>query len=175
MIFNPMSNLRLLAVTVTLVGMSVGCGKTTLTDGEIFGILKTANDGQISFGQRAQAHAQGASVQSFASSVVSTDTDANTRQEALATNEGITPVTSSTNTNLQSANDAVTTKLVATPDSAFDSEYISQVISSLQNVLDIVNNDMIPDAHNADLKTELATTQATVTSQLSQAKAIQAQ
>lgn len=156
---------------------ALACGGShgNLSDGQIFGILETANNGEIKAGQYAQAHAQGASVKSYADMMVSDHTAANSRQMQLRTDQGITEATSTDNTSLQSANDAVYAKLVATPDSAFDSEYVSQMIESHQHVLDILNNDLIPDANNAALKTELQTTKSTVTDHLNQAHALQSQ
>lgn len=172
---NGISKLRHFAAALMVLGATAGCGSSALTDGKIFGILKTANDGEIKASQRAQEHAQGTSAKDYASMVNSMHTDANARQTKLATDQGITPVTSTDNTSLQSANDAVYAKLVAAPDSAFDSEYITQMIESHQKVLDLLDNDMIPAAHNASLKTELATTKAAVTDHLNKAKAIKAQ
>jgi putative membrane protein len=93
--------------------------------------------------------------------------------KALATKAKITPADSDTSNNLKNdVTDTVAT-LKAQKGKDFDRAYIDAQVKSHRDVLSVMDNKLIPNAQNTDLKTQLTDARSHVASHLAKAEDLQ--
>jgi putative membrane protein len=144
------------------------------SDAEIAHIAKTANDADIEGGNLAKSKSQNADVKSFANLMISDHTAANQAGAQAAQKAGITPADNPTSQQLMADHQTASQQLQAQSGAAFDKAYITHEVDMHQKVLTALDQTLIPNAQNPDLKQVLTTVRATVQAHLTRAKDIQA-
>ncbi|XID74924.1 DUF4142 domain-containing protein [Alkanindiges sp. WGS2144] len=146
--------------------------KTQLNDAEIMSVLNTANMGEISQGQIALQKAQNVQVKNFAKKMVTEHTNNYQKGQALGSRLGITPQNNEVSTKLKKDSDDVVNKLNKTDIKDFDKEYIDSQIKVHKMVLKTIDDKLLPNAQNAELRTLLTQTRPTIAQHLQMAELI---
>jgi putative membrane protein len=149
-----------------------GSAAVELDDGEILQVVLTANTGEIEQGELASETAQDAAVVTFAETMVTDHTAALDDGEALATDANIEPTESALSASLEAESDAIIATLESTPEEGFDLAYMQAQVMVHQKVLDLLNDELIPQAEDPDLSTYLEDVKAHVEEHLESAQGI---
>ena len=143
------------------------------SDAEIAHIVVTANTIDIEAGSLADEKGQNAEIKSFASKMVSEHTGSNQQASELAQRLGVTPADNATSQSLSSAAAATMQTLRGKSGADFDRAYIDNEVAFHQQVLDALDQVLIPSAQNTELKTLLQQTRPVIAGHLDMAKRIQ--
>jgi putative membrane protein len=144
------------------------------TDPQIAMIAVTADNVDIEAGKLAAGKTSNQKVKEFAELMVRDHTSVNNQATALAKKLNVTPEESATSRKLKSDGDKLIKKLEGLSGAAFDKAYIDNEVSYHEAVIDVVNNTLIPNAKNAELKALLESAGPIFTSHLNHAKEAQA-
>ena len=144
-----------------------------VSDAQILHIAKTANDADIEGGNLATSKGQNEEVKAFANLMISDHTAANQAGMQAATAAGVTPEDNPTSQQLMADHQAATQRLQSLSGAEFDKAYIDHEVDVHQKVLSALDQTLIPNAQNADLKNVLAQVRATVDAHLTRARDIQ--
>ena len=147
----------------------------TLTDDQILGFTHAANVGEIEQGKLAQTKAKDSKVKAFAAMMVKDHTDEDNKGKALAKRANLKPEPSPTTESLKTGAEAATSTLKGEMGADFDRSYVDTQVREHQEVLDTLDQKLIPSATNADLKTYLADVRAAVAMHLQHAEDLQKQ
>ncbi len=143
------------------------------SDAEILHIAKTANDADIEGGNLATSKSQNAEVKSFANLMISDHTAANQAAMQAAQTAGITPADNPTSQQMMADHQAAKQQLEAQSGAAFDRAYIAHEVDMHQQVLNALDQTLIPNVQNSELKQVLTQVRATVEAHLGRARDIQ--
>jgi putative membrane protein len=144
-----------------------------LTDNQILGFTHAANVGEIEQGRLAQTKAKDAKVKAFAAMMVKDHTDADNKGKALAKKANLKPEPSPATDSLKSGAEAATATLKSEMGADFDRGYVDTQVKEHQEVLDSLDQKLIPSATNVDLKTYLAEVRDAVAMHLQHAEDLQ--
>jgi putative membrane protein len=146
---------------------------TELTDGQILQVTHTANTGEIAQGKLALSKSKDTRVLGFAQMMVHDHTQADDKGMAIAKKNSIARQQSPTSEALKSDAESATNSLKVEPAGDFDAEYIATQVREHKAVLDMLDQKLIVNATNPDVKAYLAEVRAAVTSHLQQAQDLQ--
>jgi putative membrane protein len=146
-----------------------------ITDSQIAAIVVTANQVDIDAGKLAKSRAKDPKVKAFAQQMITDHTGVNKSATALVTRLKVTPEQSATSKSLQAGGDANVAKLRTLKGAEFDKAYIDQEVAYHQAVLDAVDQTLIPNAKNEELKALLVKSRPAFLAHLEHAKHVQAQ
>lgn len=140
-----------------------------LTDEQIARITDDANGAEIEQAKVAQVKAKDPRVKSFAERMIKHHGEAQAKQAKLNLK------TSDSDSSKKLENDAKNTldSLKADASANFDRDYIADQVSEHQQVLDTINNQLLPNVKNADLKNYLNEIKPTVEMHLKSAQELQ--
>jgi putative membrane protein len=144
-----------------------------VTDPQIAGIVVAANEVDIKAGELAQSKATNPQVKEFAQRMITDHTGVNQAASDLVTKLGVTPEESPTSQQLRQGGEQNRTTLQGQSGAAFDRAYIDNEVAYHQAVLDAINNTLIPNAQNPELKALLQQTAPAVEAHLQHARQIQ--
>ncbi|HEX7667337.1 MAG TPA: DUF4142 domain-containing protein, partial [Polyangiaceae bacterium] len=160
----------------TPTGNAVGTGDQsapTLNDGQILGITDAANKGEVDQAKMALKSGKSADVKAFAKMMVSDHTDAMKKLDALAAGKSIVTATSDDATKIQTDGQAAAGTLGSLTGKDFDKQYIDLQVTEHQQVLDALDQKLIPQSTNPDFKTALKGVRDKVAGHLKKAQEIQ--
>ncbi len=140
-----------------------------LSDAQIVAIADAANKGEVDQGKLAVKKAKDAQVKQFAQMMVTDHTDATNKVKQL----NIQPETTQTSTQLQTDSQNAISSLSGQTGTDFDKAYIDLQVKEHQQVLNDLDQKLIPSAHNADLKKQLTDLRPKIAAHLQQAQQIQ--
>ena len=146
-----------------------------LSEAQIAMVADLANTSEIEQGKLAQSKAKSASVKNFAAMMVKHHTEAKTEQAKLFKQLNLTPSQSQTATTLKQNAEKATSALRSSTAATFDERYIDSQVEAHQQVLDTLDNELIPAATGPELVAGLNKMKATVEAHLREAKTIQTQ
>jgi putative membrane protein len=144
-----------------------------ITDGNIVAIFVAANDADIKNGQQAKGKSKNKQVKDFADRMIQDHSAAKKEAQDLASRLNITADDNDTSKQLESDTDAMRDSLGKMTGSAYDKNYIDDEVAIHEKVLGALDNTLIPNAQNADLKSLLQHARDIVQSHLDHAKSIQ--
>ncbi len=142
-------------------------------DAQIAHIAVTANSIDSAAGVLAKSKAQSKAVKDFAQTMITDHTQVNKQAVALATKLGVTPEDNDVSRELNSGAQQSQSELQAKSGADFDSAYIDHEVAYHQAVLDALDQTLIPDAQNAELKELLTKVRPAIAAHLDRAKGIQ--
>lgn len=146
----------------------------TLTDDQIVEITHTANVGEIEQAKLAQTKAKDPRVRKLAAMMLRDHSEADTKGTRLDKKASLSPSPSSASTSLQSDAQSATESLKAQATGAdFDKAYVDTQVKEHQAVLDTIDQKLVPNAKNADLKAYLADVRSAVAMHLQHAQDLQ--
>jgi putative membrane protein len=146
-----------------------------LTDGNIVAIFVAANDADIKNGQQAKGKSKNKQVKDFADRMIQDHTAAKKEATDLAGRANITSEDNDASKQLVSDTDAMRDSLGKMTGTAYDKNYIDDEVAIHEKVLSTLDNTLIPNAQNPDLKALLTHARDIVNSHLEHAKSIQTQ
>lgn len=159
---------------LALVAANAGAANAGPTDPQIAHIVVTANQVDIDAGKLAQSRAQSAQVKDFAQLMVTDHGSVNKSAVDLVTKLHVTPEPNGTSKSLQKGGDDNVAALKKLNGAAFDKAYVDHEVTYHQAVLDAVDNTLIPNAQNAELKALLVKVRPAFVAHLEHAKQLQA-
>jgi putative membrane protein len=153
---------------------AAGAAEThALSDEQIIKVADLANSSEIEQGKLAQKKATHSKVKAFAATMVSHHGKAKDRGGKLATRLSLVPAESPVASQLKSDADSMMSSLQSTAAGDFDGVYIAGQIDAHQKVLSALDERLIPNARDPELRSMLEEMRTTVQSHLDQAKGIQ--
>lgn len=144
------------------------------TDPQIAAIVVTANQVDIDAGKLAQKRGHGAEVRTFARLMVTDHSGVNKQAVALVTRLKVSPQDNSTSQSLKAGGAENIKHLRALKGTSFDAAYIEHEVAYHQQVLDAVDETLIPNASNAELKALLVAVRPAFVAHLEHARRLQA-
>jgi len=136
-------------------------------------ITDLANTAEIEQGKLAQNKAKSANVKKFAAMMVKHHSEAKTDQTKLFKKLNLTPTQSQDATVLKDSANNTLGSLRGSSGAAFDTAYMESQVAEHQQVLDTIDNKLLPAATDEKLVDELKKMRETVASHLTEAKSIQ--
>jgi putative membrane protein len=144
-----------------------------LSDDQILQVVHTANQGEIAQAKLAKTKAKDARVKKLAAMMIKDHSDADHKAMALAKKlNGPTP--SATSTSLESDAQNNTTTLESESGADFDKGYVDTQVKEHQAVLDLIDQQLLPNAKDAGVKTFVTAVRAKVAAHLHHAQELQA-
>lgn len=144
-----------------------------LTDEQIAMVTDAANTAEVDLAKLAQKNGKNPKVKKFAGMMISDHTQAKQKVGKLVTKLKITPAESKLSGDLKSDAESQTSKLKELKGADFDKAYIDGQVDAHRKVLDAFNNDLIPNAKDAGLKTLLEEIKPKIEAHLKEAQDIQ--
>jgi putative membrane protein len=144
-----------------------------LTDPEIASVAVVANQNDIDFSNIAKAKSKNADITQFAQTMATDHQSVIDQAVALVKKLNVTPKDNATSKKLLS--DAANTKkmLLSKSGAAFDKAYIDNEVAYHKAVINAVENVLIPDATNAELKSLLQNVLPVLKTHLEHAEMVQ--
>jgi putative membrane protein len=143
------------------------------TDPQIAAIVVAANQADIDAGKLAESKAHSKDVKAFAQQMVKDHTAVNKTAADLVNRLGVKPETNPTSDSLKQGGAANLTNLTPLQGAKFDRAYIDHEVTYHQNVIDALDNTLIPSAQNAELKALLVKVRPAFVAHLEHAKMVQ--
>jgi putative membrane protein len=143
------------------------------TDAQIAAIVVAANQVDINAGQLAKSKAENKDVKAFAERMVTDHTGVNKSAVDLVTRLNVKPEENETSRTLKSNGADTIKKLKGLNGKAFDKAYVDNEVTYHQAVLDALDNTLIPNAKNDELKSLLVKVRPAFVAHLDHAKHIQ--
>ncbi|MEO6949353.1 MAG: DUF4142 domain-containing protein [Ginsengibacter sp.] len=123
-----------------------------LTDPEIASVAVTANQIDIDYAAIAKSKGSTAAVKEFAATMAKDHQAVIDKAVALVTKLGVTPADNATTQSLLAGATTTKANLNSLSGAAFDKAYIDNEVAYHKAAIDLVENKLIADASNADLK-----------------------
>ena len=123
-----------------------------ITDAQIAHIVVTANAIDSAAGALAKQKGASKAVKDFAQTMVTDHTGVNKQAVALATKLAVTPEDNDVSRQLKTGADANTANLQGLTGAAFDKAYIDNEVAYHKAVADALDQKLIPNAQNPELK-----------------------
>jgi putative membrane protein len=127
------------------------------TDPQIAHIAYTAGNIDIAAAKQALAHSQNKAVRSFAQDMLRDHEAVNAKALALVKKLHVTPEANPTSADLEKQAKATLEKLSHLSGSAYDRAYVDNEVAYHKAVNGALQSTLIPNAHNAELKSLLET------------------
>jgi len=143
-------------------------------DAQIAAIVVTANQVDIDAGKLAASVSHNVDVKSFAERMVTDHTGVNKSAVDLVTKLKVTPEDNPTAQSLKAAGDQNLRNLKGLKRVAFDKAYVTREVAYHQQVLDAMDQVLIPNAQNPELKALLVKVRPAFVAHLEHAKKIEA-
>jgi len=143
-------------------------------DAQIAHIVVTANQVDIDAGKVAESRAKSREVKDFGKQMVTDHSAVNKQAVALAGKLKVKPEDNATSKSLKSGGEANVKKLKTLKGDAFDKAYVDQEVTYHQAVLDAIDNVLIPNAKNAELKALIVKVRPAIDGHLQHARMMQA-
>jgi putative membrane protein len=162
----------LIILALTVFG-NLSTWAAELSDPEIAHIVVTANQIDIDAGKLAKAHTKNKEVREFAQRMITDHTGVNKQAGDLAKKLGVTPKDNDTSKSLMDGAKDNMKHLKALKGSEFDKAYVDHEVDYHKAVLDTIDDALIPNAKNAELKALIVKVRPAIAAHLDHAKKIQ--
>ncbi|HSH39120.1 MAG TPA: DUF4142 domain-containing protein [Chthoniobacterales bacterium] len=172
---------KTLALLITSAALASACTAHAKEDGsaaspndaQIAMIAVTADNVDIEAGKLAVQKSENKAVKEFAETMVRDHSAVNAKAIALATKLGVTPEESETSKSLKAGGEKMLAKLKAMKGSDFDKAYVDNEVSYHEAVASVLDNTLLPNTKNAELKSLLESARPIFLSHLDHAKMLQ--
>jgi putative membrane protein len=158
----------------TTGGGTSGAGSTSnLSDEQIVAITTAANTGEIQQAQLVKDRTQNAQIRKFAEHMIHDHGQLKADGQKLVTKLKLTPQDNQMSLQLTSDSKQLVDTLRGEKGAQFDKDYIDAQVKEHRDLLDALDNKMIPQAQNAEIKTALQNARTKVEAHLKLAEDIQ--
>ncbi len=141
-----------------------------LSDGQIVAITSAANEGEIAMAELAKKNADSARVKSFATTMISEHGSAEAKGKSISQSANIQPVESDVSRRLKADADSTLASLRDQKGKAFDKAYVNAQVKMHRQVLATIDDELLPNASNPQLKKHLDDVRKHVASHLAKAE-----
>jgi putative membrane protein len=148
-------------------------GGAALNDAEIAAIVVAANSIDVRYGEIARERATDERVRQFAEMMITDHTAVNESAGALVARLGVTPQENDVSRSLESSAGETRASLTAKTGAEFDRAYIANEVTYHQAVLDALDDLLIPNATNAELRQTLVGVRPAFAAHLQRAQSLQ--
>lgn len=163
-----------LVSSLVFLGSAAVFADAVPNDAQIAAIVVAANSVDVNAGELAKTNASSKEVKEFAQLMVTDHTAVNSQAVALVTKLKVTPEENATSQSLKAGGAKNVATLKTLKGAAFDKAYVDNEVAYHSAVLDAVNQVLIPNATNPELKALLVKVQPAFVAHLEHAKSIQA-
>jgi putative membrane protein len=164
------------AVSTSFLSLSADAQKANkLTDPEIASVAVTANQIDIDYAKIAEKKSKNADVIKFAQTMAKDHQSVIDQAVALATKLGVTPKTNATTKSFLTGAAKTRAMLNSKKGKAFDKAYIDNEVAYHKAAINEVENVLVPDATNAELKSLLQSALPLFKTHLAHAEMVQKQ
>jgi len=143
------------------------------TDPQIAAIVVAANTVDIDAAKLAKSKTKNKEVKAFAETMISDHGGSNKAATALCKKLNVKPEANDTSKSLTDGGKQNVADLKKLKGAEFDKAYVDHEVAYHQQVLDAINNTLIPNAKNAELKALLEKTAPVIQAHLDHAKKLQ--
>lgn len=147
---------------------------TPPNDAEISQIVITADKGEIEASKLAKRKSANTEVKEFADMMIDEHASVTKQTKELASKLKMKPKDSKASKDLAKSSKDAEKKLKSLKGADFDKQYVDQMVSDHQAVLDTIDSTLLPNAKNEELKNLIQTVRPSVAKHLEHAKALQA-
>ncbi|WP_234462418.1 DUF4142 domain-containing protein [Adhaeribacter terrigena] len=147
----------------------------TLSDPEVASVAVTANQIDIDYAKIARERSKNADVIAFADMMAKDHQSVIDQAVALVTKLNVTPKDNATSKKLMADAEKTKTMLRSKSGAAFDKAYIDNEVTYHKAVISTVNNVLIPETENAELKKLLQDVAPILNAHLEHAQMVQKQ
>jgi putative membrane protein len=168
---------RIIGSTIGVLALGlliIGADMAGPTDPQIAAIVVTANQVDIDAGKLAKSTSKNADVTAFAQQMISDHTGVNKSAKDLVTKLKVTPQENDTSKSLKKGGDDNLKNLKTLKGAAFDRAYIDHEVAYHQDVINALDQTLIPSAKNQELKDLLVSVRPAFEAHLAHAKEVQA-
>ncbi len=144
-----------------------------LTDAQIAAITDAANKGEIEQAKLALRKAKDPQVKLYAQMMIDHHGSEQKKEQALCTSLSLQPETTQMSTQLQTDSQSAISSLSSQSGADFDKAYIDLQVKEHKDVLDAIDNKLVPNAKNAQLKQALTDFRPKVQEHMQKAMEIQ--
>lgn len=143
----------------------------TLTDDEIVSVVAVANVNEINAGKLATSNAYNDKVKAFAQQMVKDHREMDEKAGKLAVRLKLNPTPSALSDSLKAKGNEIMENLKIAPKGPiFDKEYMASQVMAHEQVLNLFNNELIPNAKNQELRKLLQQSSQKIGSHLENAR-----
>ncbi|MBW3630333.1 MAG: DUF4142 domain-containing protein [Gemmatimonadetes bacterium] len=128
---------------------------TAMSDADIAAIVVAANGIDVQMGELALSRSVHTEVRKFAQQMITDHNAVNQAAVALVTRLGVTPTENGTSTSLRAGAEQTRVRLSGLSGAAFDRAYVDNEVAYHQTVLNALDNALVPNARNAELRSTL--------------------
>jgi putative membrane protein len=153
-------------------GTGRDAGGARLSDGQIAAVAVAANKVDIAAGQAAKRKSKNAQVKKFANDMIRDHTSANKQAQTLAQRLGLKPEENEMSRAITQGGEDNLATLKTLKGKEFDRAYAEHEVAFHQQVLGALDEKLIPNAQNADLKSLLQSVRAVVAEHLDHAQSL---
>lgn len=143
------------------------------TDAEIAHVVKTTNDSEIASAQLAKQKSKNKEVLSYANHIVSDHQAMNKQVATLAARLGAKPEGNVISASMQTGANATMSSLKDLNGKEFEKAYMDQQVTMHESVLNTLNNTLLPNAKDQELKSMLEASRPKLEGHLAHAKQLQ--
>jgi len=158
----------------TNIGMSEPATTSPVTDPQIAAIVVAANTVDIKAGELAQSKTTNPKIKQFADTMVRDHTAVNKAAVELVTKLGVTPEENETSRSLTSSGEQTRERLGGLTGKEFDIAYIDNEVTYHATVIKALDDTLIPNAKNAELKALLIKVRPSFVTHLQHAEQLKA-
>ena len=144
------------------------------SDAQIAHIVFTANQVDVDAGKLAERRAASADVKTFGKQMVTDHTGVNGQAAALAKKLGVTPEDNPTSRSLKEGGDRNVAHLKTLKGAAFDRAYVDHEVAYHEQVLQAIDQVLVPNAKNAELRALIVKVRPAIDAHLQHARMMQA-
>ncbi len=144
-----------------------------LTDAQIVQIVETTNDGEIAAARLEKNHGQNDQAKKLADMMIDQHQQNNKDLKSLADKLQIHPEKTKISDHIHDDSDKTAKRFEGMKGADLDRAYVDKQVEAHQKVLNKLDQELIPQAKNKDLKTLLENTRETVAEHLNHAKEVQ--
>lgn len=162
------------ATVITLFALSAPVHAAKPNDAQIAAIVVAANQVDIEAGELAKTKASSKEVKDFAERMIVDHTAVNQQAAALVSKLKVKPEENEKSKTLKADGEKTRAKLSQLSGKAFDKAYVDHEVAYHQAVLQTIDETLVPNASNAELKALIVKVRPAIDAHLQHAKHIRA-
>jgi putative membrane protein len=170
---SPYPLLSLFLALALPAGLHAQGATPKLSDPEVAHVAVTANSIDVDLAKLAQSRTGNPDVKQFATTMITDHSAVNAQATALATKLGVTPEDNAVSQSLLKGAAEARTAIEPLKGKAFDRAYVDREVAYHQAVIDALNEVLVPNTSNAELKKLLVDVRPAFEAHLAHAKKLQ--
>jgi putative membrane protein len=151
-----------------------GGGARDLSEGDILGVTRAVNQGEVQQSQLARSRARSEDVRQFADQMITQHQNFMQQDHQFATRTGVAPQPSTLSRQLEQSASSTMRTLEGATANDFDRQYIDAQIRGHEQAIETISGTLLPSAQNGELRQSLMNVRTAAEQHLQHARAIQA-